>query len=124
MQHARAPDMIGYHSRILVFAAGLAGAAGVALSAAAAHRGGANLGAAATIFLVHGPSLLGLALFSNRLARIGAYVLIAGLILFCGDLVSRDFTGERLFPNAAPAGGILLIAGWLVVAVSAFTSRS
>jgi uncharacterized membrane protein YgdD (TMEM256/DUF423 family) len=116
--------MIGYHSRILVFAAGIAGAAGVAMSAAAAHRGGANLETAATILLVHAPALLGLALFSNRLARIGAYVLIAGMILFCGDLLSRDLAGERLFPNAAPAGGILVIAGWLVVAASAFTSRS
>ena len=111
--------MIGFHSRVLVFAAGLAGAAGVALSAAAAHRGGTNLGTAATIMLVHAPALLGLALFSNRIARLGAYVMIVGLILFCGDLLSRDFTGDRLFPNAAPVGGILLIAGWLAVAASA-----
>jgi uncharacterized membrane protein YgdD (TMEM256/DUF423 family) len=116
-----APRMIGFHSRILVFAAGIAGAAGVALSAAAAHRGGANLATAATIMLVHAPALLGLALFSNRLARGGAYVMIAGLIMFCGDLLSRDFTGVRLFPNAAPIGGILLIAGWLAVAASALT---
>jgi uncharacterized membrane protein YgdD (TMEM256/DUF423 family) len=46
-------------------------------------------------------------------------VLLVGLVLFCGDLLARDFLGGRLVPFAAPVGGSLLILGWLVVAASA-----
>jgi uncharacterized membrane protein YgdD (TMEM256/DUF423 family) len=109
--------------RLLILIAGLAGAAGVALSAAAAHAGGQNLQTAATFLLVHAPALLGMALLAGRTAKVGGLVLAAGLVLFCGDLLARDFLGGRLFPYSAPAGGLLLIGGWLVVAASAFFDR-
>lgn len=115
-------------SRALVFAAGLAGAAGVALSAVAAHRGGANLATAAAMLLAHAPALLAIggltgAAASSRLTSLAAVALAAGLILFCGDLAAREFLGDRLFPMAAPAGGILLIAGWLGIAISGIIRR-
>ncbi|MEQ1952202.1 DUF423 domain-containing protein [Mesorhizobium yinganensis] len=109
--------------RILIFIAGLAGAAGVALSAAAAHAGGPNLQTAATFLLVHAPALLVTSLLAGRTARLGGFVLTAGLVLFCGDLLARDFLGDRLFPYAAPAGGLLLIGGWLAIAASALFDR-
>ncbi|MDQ6432790.1 DUF423 domain-containing protein [Mesorhizobium sp. LHD-90] len=105
--------------RVLVVIAGLAGAAGVALSAAAAHGSGQNLQTAANLLLIHAPALLATALLAGRAARLGGAVLALGLVLFCGDLLARDFLGGRLFPYAAPAGGLLLIAGWLVIAASA-----
>jgi uncharacterized membrane protein YgdD (TMEM256/DUF423 family) len=46
-------------------------------------------------------------------------VLALGVTLFSGDLAMRTFTGERLFPMAAPAGGLLAMAGWLAVGASA-----
>jgi uncharacterized membrane protein YgdD (TMEM256/DUF423 family) len=110
-------------NRVLVAAAGLAGALGVALSAVAAHQGGQNLQIAATFFLVHAPALLALAVFASRTTRLGGYVLIAGLVLFCGDLLSREIAGDRLFPYAAPGGGVLLITGWLLIAASALRRR-
>jgi uncharacterized membrane protein YgdD (TMEM256/DUF423 family) len=106
--------------RLIVFLGGLAGAAGVGLSAAAAHAGGVNLGTAASFLLAHAPALLVVGLLGGRMAAAGAYGLAGGLLLFCGDLVLRDLAGHRLFPFAAPAGGTLLIAAWLVVAGSAF----
>lgn len=107
-------------SRVLVLAAGLVGAAGVALSAAAAHRGGAFTGTAANFLLIHAPVLLAIGLAgANRCLRIASFVLLAGLLLFCGDLLARDFLGSRLFPMSAPIGGTLLIAGWVAIAVSA-----
>jgi uncharacterized membrane protein YgdD (TMEM256/DUF423 family) len=109
--------------RVLMLIAGLAGALGVALSAAAAHRGGQNIQTAATFLLVHAPALLGIALLAGRTARLGGLVLAVGLVLFCGDLLARDFLGGRLFPYSAPAGGLLLIGGWLAVAASAFFDR-
>ncbi|MFU0507765.1 DUF423 domain-containing protein [Pseudaminobacter sp. NGMCC 1.201702] len=110
--------------RYLVLAGGLCGAAGVALSAAAAHRGGGNLATAASFLLVHAPAFLALAqLEAGRLVRIGAFALLIGLVLFAGDLLFREFLGTRLFPMAAPSGGTLMIVGWLIVAASAFRRR-
>ena len=107
-------------ARILVFAGGLCGAAGVALSAASAHLGGAFVGTAASFLIMHAPVFLAVGLArANRILRIGSLVLLIGLVLFCGDLLARDFVGSRLFPMSAPIGGSLLIAGWLAIAASA-----
>jgi uncharacterized membrane protein YgdD (TMEM256/DUF423 family) len=111
-------------ARILVFAGGLAGAAGVALSAASAHLGGAFVGTAASFLLMHAPVFLAVGLAgANRILRIGSLVLLVGVVLFCADLLARDFVGSRLFPMSAPIGGSLLIAGWLVIAASALVRR-
>ena len=110
--------------RLLVAAGGIVGAAGVALSAAAAHRGGAFTGTAANFLLMHAPVFLVVGLAgANRCLRIASLVLLAGLLLFCGDLLARDFLGSRLFPMSAPIGGTLLIAGWLAIAISALWRR-
>jgi uncharacterized membrane protein YgdD (TMEM256/DUF423 family) len=109
---------------ILVLSAGLTGAAGVGLSAAAAHAGGAFTGTAASFLLMHAPALLAIGLIgASRALRIAGFILLIGVVLFAGDLIARDFLGTRLFPLAAPTGGTLLIAGWLVVAASAFAGR-
>lgn len=106
--------------RLLAFAGGLCGAAGVALSAMATHHGGAFIGTAADFLLFHAAALLAIGLAgTGRWLRLGGLVLIVGLVLFCGDLLARDLLGGRLFPFAAPTGGTLLILGWLLVAASA-----
>ena len=88
-------------SRVLVLAGGLVGAAGVALSAAAAHRGGAFAGTAASFLLMHAPVFLAIGLIGgNRCLRTASLVLLVGLLLFSGDLFARDFLGSRLFPMA------------------------
>lgn len=115
-----ADQLAGNSGRILVFAGGLCGAAGVALSAAAAHLGGAFVGTAASFLIMHAPVFLAAGLTgANRMLRCGSFILLAGLLLFAGDLLARDFLGSRLFPMSAPIGGTLLIAGWLVIAGSA-----
>ena len=113
--------------RILLALAGLAGALGVALSAAAAHIAGAtSLATAAQFLLFHAPALLGLALLagSGRAhpvpARTAGFALAFGLALFSGDLSVRALLQQPLFPMAAPSGGIVLILGWILVAVAGF----
>ena len=108
--------------RPLLFAAGLCGALGVALSAVAAHRADMpNLGTAANMLLFHAPAFLALSVMTeNRVRRAASFVLFAGLALFAGDLLTRAYFGTRLFPMAAPIGGVLLMSGWLGIAVSAF----
>lgn len=110
--------------RFFILAAGLIGAAGVGLSAAAAHLGGAFIGTAANFLLMHAPVLLAIGLLAaNRLLSIAGLILLVAVVLFSGDLLARDFLGDRLFPFAAPTGGTLMIVGWLAVAASAFVAR-
>jgi uncharacterized membrane protein YgdD (TMEM256/DUF423 family) len=113
--------------RVLLALGALAGIFGVALSAAAAHvTGSGSLQTAAQFLLFHAPALLALvALISSgaigpRLARLAGYVMVVGLILFCGDLSRRALAGVALAPMAAPTGGVLLMVGWALAAIAAF----
>ncbi|TIQ14474.1 MAG: DUF423 domain-containing protein, partial [Mesorhizobium sp.] len=67
--------------RILIFTGGLCGAAGVALSAAAAHLGGAFVGTAASFLLMHAPVFLAVGqVGANRILRTASLVLLVGLV--------------------------------------------
>ncbi|MBN9310062.1 MAG: DUF423 domain-containing protein [Devosia sp.] len=110
--------------RLLVTAAGLFGALGVAAAARASHAGDDNLGIAANFLLLHAPVLIGLSLMAaSRLAVAAGAVMTVGVALFAGDLVMRAFTGNALFPMAAPTGGGAMIAGWVLVMVSGIWGR-
>ncbi len=117
-------------SPVLVWPAlvgGLAGAAGVALSAVAAHVDSSGfVSAAATIALAHAPVLIVLCLPGVRdvlrMPALPALLISLGLILFCGDMTARVFLDHSLFANAAPTGGSLLILGWLAIAALALPS--
>jgi uncharacterized membrane protein YgdD (TMEM256/DUF423 family) len=107
-------------SRPLLLAAGLLGASGVALSAAAAHQGIANVATAASFLLMHAPAFLALSILGgSRIRSFGSWALLLGLVIFSGDLLARAYLGTRLFPMAAPSGGVLMIGGWLVIGASA-----
>ena len=112
-------------TRLLIALGGFSGALGVGLSAAAAHITGGNLTTAAQFLLFHAPGLLALAALIAAgavhppLAPGAGYILVLGLVLFCGDLPRRAFAGVALFPRAAPMGGILLMLGWILVGVAA-----
>lgn len=112
-------------NRILLVAGGLSGGLGVALSAVAAHRAGLpNLGTAANMLLFHAPAFLALGLAcGNRIRTTASFVLLAGLALFAGDLLARAYFGSRLFPMAAPTGGVLMISAWLGIAASALFDK-
>lgn len=105
--------------RVLFVAGAVCGAAGVALSAAASHGGSANVATAANFLLFHAPALIALSLVvaESRILHIGAAVLLVAVLLFSGDLLARDYLGQRLFPFAAPIGGTGMILGWLMLAL-------
>jgi uncharacterized membrane protein YgdD (TMEM256/DUF423 family) len=111
---------------ILVLLAGLMGASGIILAAAGAHAApGAGLDSAGYMLLFHAAAVLGGAallqqgvlLWPLALAALVAWVL--GAALFSGDIALRAFTEHRFFPMAAPTGGIILIAAWLLFATAA-----
>jgi uncharacterized membrane protein YgdD (TMEM256/DUF423 family) len=101
------------------------GAGGIMLAAAGAHAApGAGLDSAGYMLLFHAAAVLsGAALMQQgmlwrplALAGLAAWVL--GAVLFSGDIALRAFAGHRLFPMAAPSGGIILIVGWLILAAA------
>jgi uncharacterized membrane protein YgdD (TMEM256/DUF423 family) len=111
---------------LLLVLAGLMGACGVALAAAAAHATpGTGLDSAALLLLLHAVALLSAAGLADRgllwqpLALVAMTGFAAGGGLFAGDIAMRAFAERRLFPMAAPTGGTLLILAWLVLAVAA-----
>lgn len=108
-----------------LFLSGTLGACGVALAAAATHTGATHmLGNASAMCLAHAPILLGLYVGWERIKTAAPATVLLGLgtALFAGDLASRHFTESSLFPMAAPAGGLGMIFGWLVLASAAFFS--
>lgn len=116
--------------RTAAFLAGLMGASGVALAAAAAHAGGAErLGPASTFLLLHACAVLGATalteheVLQRRLGLLGTFSLVLGTALFSGDLTMRHFYGRALFSMAAPTGGTLLIVAWLMLALAAIWPR-
>ena len=117
-------------ARILVILAAIMGADGVILAAASAHLAdAARLGAASSMLLFHATAVLGALVLSDRgtvNARVGlfaAFGFVTGAGLFAGDLTLRQYAGHGLFPMAAPTGGSLLIASWIVLALSAAWPR-
>jgi uncharacterized membrane protein YgdD (TMEM256/DUF423 family) len=102
---------------------GLFGAAGVALAAAGAHRPGAAIVTTAAYFLLfHAAALAAICALARDRARPGllfAGTLIAGgTAVFSGDLALRGLANLILVHMAAPTGGMLLIAGWLTIAIA------
>lgn len=107
---------------ILIALAGLMGAGGMALAAAAAHTApGAALDSAAYMLLFHAVAVVGgvALLQQGQLWRPLALIVLAawviGASLFASDIAMRAFAGHRLFPFAAPTGGTILIAAWLTL---------
>lgn len=104
---------------------GLLGAIGIGLLALAAHGTWPSLDYAAIMALAHAVALLAIAAAARlevvdpTIARLAALDLAIGVVLFCGDIAMRAFTGDRLFPMAAPIGGLLCISGWLLLTASA-----
>lgn len=122
--------MTGWPERALVCLGALAGLAGVALSALAAHlTGPGSLDTAARFLIAHAPVLMALpALIAAGIARRGAalaagFAIAAGATLFCGDLAVRALTGLVLIPMVAPTGGVILMAGWALVLAAAALGR-
>jgi uncharacterized membrane protein YgdD (TMEM256/DUF423 family) len=106
------------------------GACGVVLAAGAAHLPDATrLASASMMLLFHALAVLATVTLVERgiiHVRIGltaVWGFMVGSALFAGDLTVRQYAGHSLFPMAAPTGGTLMIASWLVLAVAAMWPR-
>ncbi len=118
----------------IVFAA-LNGACAVAIGAWASHGFG-DMPTAADLLRLgaqyqmwHALALIGVAWLSddpgvsNGIIGTAGTCFLLGILLFCGTLYALALEGVSLFPMSAPAGGMLLIAGWIAFGVAAVTRR-
>lgn len=120
------PPVFDWFNRLGLAVAGILGAAGIAAAAAASHTGDDRvLGALALVALTQAPAVLALALFagSSWLIRAATVLIGLGALVFSADLAMRHSAGGGLFPTSAPLGGVLLIAGWVLLVVAALVGR-
>lgn len=108
--------------RILAAGGGVLAAAGVGLSAYAAHGAEgvarANLQSAALFALVHGIALAALSPHTpRRLGTLALAMLLLGVLLFSGSLAAAQFFGTPT--RLAPMGGSMIMLGWLLFAADA-----
>jgi uncharacterized membrane protein YgdD (TMEM256/DUF423 family) len=77
----------------------------------------------ATLYLlVHalGLLLVGLLIRLKYVTQTTAWLLQIGIIIFAGSLYSMTLGAPLWFGAITPIGGVLMIAGWLCLALSAF----
>ncbi|MFY0992804.1 DUF423 domain-containing protein [Halomonas sp. C05BenzN] len=55
--------------------------------------------------------------------RLALGLWVAGMLLFSGSLYAMALTGARGLGLVTPAGGVLMIAGWLALAVGVLRAR-
>jgi uncharacterized membrane protein YgdD (TMEM256/DUF423 family) len=109
---------------VLAGVAALMGAAGVALAAAGVHENGGELAERSALFLLlHAAAALAIAAHARMAAAsaqallIVGFVMEAGAILFSAELAMHVFTGNRIFPFAAPIGGTTMMLSWIALAI-------
>ena len=120
-------------SSITLRIAALIGAIGVGLGAFGAHGLSKILAAtghagtwetAARYHLLHALALLAVGIWqqrepANAALRRAATCFVAGVALFSGSLYALSVTSARWLGPVTPVGGVLLIAGWLLLAWAA-----
>lgn len=77
----------------------------------------------ATLYLLAhalGLLLVGLLIRLNYASQTSAWLLQLGVIIFAGSLYAMTLGASRWFGAITPIGGLLMIAGWLWLAVTAF----
>ncbi|MGP5552047.1 DUF423 domain-containing protein [Psychrobacter celer] len=80
----------------------------------------------ATLYLfVHALGLLivGVLIRLRYAAHPPAWLLQIGIIIFAGSLYAMTLGAPRWFGAITPIGGVLMIAGWLWLAISAFAIK-
>lgn len=103
--------------------ASLLGLTAVALGAVAAHAladpaASAAVERASTYQLIHAVVLWLATLCTGWAARCARWALLAGMLLFCGAIYAKYLLSFTQAVALAPAGGTLLMVGWLLLAFS------
>ncbi len=118
--------------RPAALAAGILGFAGVALGAFGAHtlkdllaeHGMTQAWETAVLYhLLHSVALLAIANWTGGTRGV-AGCWIAGIVLFSGSLYWLALGGPKFLGPVTPLGGLFLLAGWVLLAWTAWQRRS
>jgi uncharacterized membrane protein YgdD (TMEM256/DUF423 family) len=109
----------------------LLGALGVALAAYGAHGLSAVAsdaevrlwGIACALHLLTAPVILIVALHPAEFRPACAWLLLIGVVLFCGSLYAMALGAPRFLGAVAPLGGLSLIAAWGLMSVGGVEGR-
>jgi uncharacterized membrane protein YgdD (TMEM256/DUF423 family) len=102
------------------------GLTAVALAAAAAHaiadpKAALSVERAAIMQLIHAVLLVYLASLPGSWIRLARWATLLGLVLFCGGIYTKYFAEIVSAGALAPAGGVMLMLGWMLLGLSTFT---
>lgn len=118
--------MMEPNSRFSFWAAacGVLGASAVAIGAIASHVMSqplaiASVEKASSYQLWHVLAILVTLCMRGATLAWARLLFLAGILLFCGSIYAKYFMGIQAAVVVAPAGGIALMAGWLMVGLSA-----
>jgi uncharacterized membrane protein YgdD (TMEM256/DUF423 family) len=79
---------------------------------------------AARYQMIHALALIAAAWAVSRwpsgLATASGWLLVVGVLIFCGTIYALAFGAPRILGAVTPIGGLSLILGWLLMAVAAF----
>jgi uncharacterized membrane protein YgdD (TMEM256/DUF423 family) len=71
---------------------------------------------------IHSLGLLAIAILAerqpSRLLLLAAFLVLAGILLFCGGVYASSLDGPRWIAGLAPTGGVGLISAWVLVAIA------
>jgi len=116
------------HARFFLIAAAAVGFLGVALGAFGAHalkdrlapEELARFETAVRYQMYHAFALVAVSLLSRAWPELNfapaGWAFLAGVVVFSGTLYLIDLTGIRMFGAVTPVGGVLLLAGWFLLA--------
>jgi uncharacterized membrane protein YgdD (TMEM256/DUF423 family) len=118
-------------ARHVALAGALLALAGLVLAAMGSHlfdmHGMQDLWrTASNIHLFNAAGLIGLSAWLVKVQwfplKLGAWLILCGTVVFSGSIYLHVITGNTL-PAVTPAGGLLMMAGWLSAALS-FLSKT
>lgn len=109
--------------RVLFCIAGFSAALAIVLGAVASHavdteRAKHLIETAAHYHLIHSLALILVGLVFSKF-HASAALFLMGILVFSGSLYAAAFSADAISTGLAPFGGIALILGWIVFAVSA-----
>ncbi len=60
---------------------------------------------------------------ASRLIAASCWLLLIGIVLFCGSIYATSFGAPAVIGSAAPIGGTALMLGWLALAIGVLRAR-
>ncbi|NGP44690.1 DUF423 domain-containing protein [Bacillaceae bacterium SIJ1] len=114
--------VIGSISGFLAVAIGAFGAHG--LEGKVSERMLANYQTGVLYQMFHTIGILGVAIvssfFQTPLLLWSGWLMVAGIVFFSGSLYVMALTGKTILGAVTPIGGVLFLAGWILLAIAAF----